>query len=160
MLQFVSTCDHCQRNKASNEKPAGVLQQLLVPECRWQRVTVACTTDLPETKAGHTAVVVFVDQLSKLVYLAPCWNDMGAEEFAEIFLREMFRLHGIPKFLVSDRDKLLTSKFLLKSVKCLALVNVCPLHRTHRRTRRLTVLTQIWRICCSISSNLLRMTGM
>ncbi len=108
--QYVSTCDHCQRNKASNEKPAGLLQ--LLPEFRWQWVTVNFITDLPETKAGHTAIVVFVDWLSKMVHFAPCWNDMGAEEFAQILVREIFRLHGIPKFLVSDRDKLLTSKFL------------------------------------------------
>ncbi len=37
---------------------------------------------VPETKAGHTAIVVFVDRLSKTVHFAPRWNDMGAEEFA------------------------------------------------------------------------------
>ena len=103
--QYVSVCDHCQRNKASNEKPAGLLQPLPVPEFRWQWVTVDFITDLPENKAGHTAIVVFVDRLSKMVHFAPCWNNMGAEEFAQIFVREIFRLHGIPKFLVSDRDK-------------------------------------------------------
>ena len=158
----MSTCDHCQRNKASNEKPAGLLQTLPVPEFRWQWVTVDFITDLPETKAGHTAIVVFVDQLSKLVHFAPCWNDMGAEEFAQIFVREIFRLHGIPKFLVSDRDKLLTSLLssLLKSVSCLALISVCLLHCTHRRTDRLNALTELWRICCGISLTLLRVTGM
>ncbi len=39
---------------------------------------------------------------------------MGATEFAQIFVREVFRLHGIPKFLVSDQDRLLTSKFFVK----------------------------------------------
>ena len=51
--QYVSSCDHCQRNKASHEKPAGLLQPLPVPEFRWQWVTVDFITDLPETKAGH-----------------------------------------------------------------------------------------------------------
>ena len=81
---------------------------------RWQRVTVDVITDLPETRAGHTAFVVFVDRLSKMVHFAPCWNDTGAEKFAQMFVREIFRLHEIPKFLVSDRDKLLTSKFFAK----------------------------------------------
>ena len=71
--QYVSTCHHCQRNKASNEKPAGLLQTLPVPEFRWQWVTADFITDLPETKAGHTAIVVFVDRLSKMVHFAPCW---------------------------------------------------------------------------------------
>ena len=77
--QFVSSCDHCQRNEASHEQPAGLLQPLLVPEFRWQWVTVNFTTDLPETKAGHTAIMVFVDRLSEMVKFAPCWNDVGAE---------------------------------------------------------------------------------
>ena len=96
MFLFVSTCDQCQRNKASHEKPAGLLQPLPVPEFRWQWVTVDFITDLPETKAGHTAIVVFVDRLSKMVHFAPCWNDMGAEEFAQIFVREIFRHLAIP----------------------------------------------------------------
>ena len=48
--QYVSTCLHCQRNKASNEKPAGLLQPLPVPEFRWQWVTADFITDLPETQ--------------------------------------------------------------------------------------------------------------
>ncbi|KAL3153599.1 hypothetical protein ABBQ32_14155 [Trebouxia sp. C0010 RCD-2024] len=112
--RYVSTCDHCQRNKSSNEKPAGLLQPLPVPEFRWQRVTVDFIQDLPETKAGHTAVAVFVDRLSKMVHFAPAWNNMGAEEFAQILMTNIFRLHGVPVFLVSDRDKLLTSKFFAR----------------------------------------------
>ncbi len=65
--------------------------------------------------------MVFVDRLSKMVHCAPCRNDMGAEEFAQIFVREIFRLHGIPKFLVSDRDKLLTSKFFAKVCELLGI---------------------------------------
>ncbi len=72
-------------------------------------------------KPGHTAIMVFVDRLSKMVHCAPCRNDMGAEEFAQIFVREIFRLHGIPKFLVSDRDKLLTSKFFAKVCELLGI---------------------------------------
>jgi len=53
--QYVSTCDHCQRNKASNQKPAGMLQPLPVPEFRWQWVTVNFIRDLPETNSWpHT----------------------------------------------------------------------------------------------------------
>ena len=102
--QYVSTCDHFQRNKSSNEKPAGLLQPLPVPS----GVTVDFIQDLPETKAGHTAIAVFVDRLSKMVHFAPAWNYMGAEEFAQILMTNIFRLHGVPMYLVSDQDKLLT----------------------------------------------------
>ena len=86
MRQYVSSCDFCQRNKLSNDRPAGLLQPLPVPEFRWQWVTVDFIQDLLETKAGHTAIVVFVDRLSKMVHFAPAWNNMGAEEFAQILV--------------------------------------------------------------------------
>ena len=71
-------------------------------------------TDLPRTKAGHTAIVaivVFVDRLSKMVHFAPAWTDMGTEEFAQVFLREIFSKHGLPKSIMSDRDARFTSAF-------------------------------------------------
>ena len=69
-------------------------------------------TGLPETTTdGHTAIAVSVDRLTKMVHFAPRWNDMRAEEAAQIFMRQIFRPHGITKFLASDRGKLLTFKF-------------------------------------------------
>ena len=44
---------------------------LPVPEFRWQWVTVDVIQDLPETKAGHTALAVFVDRLAKMVHFLP-----------------------------------------------------------------------------------------
>ena len=69
--EFVQTCDSCQRMKTSPLKPAGLLQPLPVPDFRWERVSVDLITHLPPTKQGHTAIVVFVDALSKMVHFAP-----------------------------------------------------------------------------------------
>ena len=76
-------------------------------------------TQLPETAAGHTAIVVFVDRLSKMVRLAPCWNTLGAQEFAQIFTRDIFSRHGIPREIVSDRGTQFTSKFFREVAKFL-----------------------------------------
>ncbi len=57
---------------------------------------------------------MFVDRLSKTVHFSPCWNDMGAEEFAQILVIDMFRHNGVPQFLVSDRYKLPTSEVFAK----------------------------------------------
>ena len=68
-------------------------------------------TQLPETAAGHTAIVVFVDRLSKMVHFAPCWNTLGAQEFAQLFVQEIFAKHGIPWEIISDRGTQFTSNF-------------------------------------------------
>ena len=84
---FVRSCPSCQQNKVSSLKPAGLLQPLPVPEFRWERISVDLITHLPMTKQGHTAIVVFVDAFSKMVHFAPVWDDMGSEEFANVFMR-------------------------------------------------------------------------
>jgi hypothetical protein len=91
-----------QRMKISPLRHAGLLQPLPIPEFRWGRVSVDLITHLPPTKKGHTAIVVFVDGLSQMVHFAPAWDDMGSEEFANLFLREISRRHGLPKQIVSD----------------------------------------------------------
>ena len=48
-------------------------------------MSVDFITQLPETAAGHSAIVVFVDRLSKMVRLAPCWNTLGAQECSFVY---------------------------------------------------------------------------
>ena len=108
--QFVATCDSCQRNKSSNRKPYGLLKPLQIPEDTWSSVSLDLITSLPKTASGATAIVVFVDRLSKMVHLAPCTDEVSAENLADIFLDKVFKHHGLPRELVSDRDPRFTSK--------------------------------------------------
>ena len=71
----MSTCDFCQKNKTSNQKPAGLLQPLAIPEFRWASVSVGFITQLPETAAGHSAIVVFVDTKMSLTKI---WENSWA----------------------------------------------------------------------------------
>lgn len=109
--QYVSTCDSCQRNKGSNQKPGGLLRPLPIPADTWQSVGMDLVTDLPLTAEGHDSIVVFIDRLSKMVRIAPCTKDTTAEQFAELFYTQVFRSHGLPDELVHDRAPIWTSKF-------------------------------------------------
>jgi hypothetical protein len=108
---YVSTCGSCQRNKASNLRPAGLLQPLPVPADTWMSVGMDLVTDLPVTSDGYDSIIVFVDRLSKMVHLAPCRKTTTAEQFADIFLDTVVKHHGLPDQLVSDRGSIWTSKF-------------------------------------------------
>lgn len=61
-------------------------------------------TQLPKTKSGHDAILVFVDKLTKMVKLAPTVTQCTSETTAELFVRQVFRYHGVPNVIVSDRD--------------------------------------------------------
>jgi hypothetical protein len=109
--RFVATCDSCQLVKPSNRLPVGLLQPLPVPGDTWDSVSMDLIVSLPQTAAGFTAIAVFVDRLSKMVRLAPCRDDTTAEQFAGLFVDHVFRSHGLPTQIVSDRDPRFTSKF-------------------------------------------------
>ena len=108
---YVRVCPHCQRNKASSQKPGGLLQPLPVPNDVWESISMDFITQLPTTRNGHDAIVVFVDRLSKMVHFAPTHTTVGAEGVAKLFLATVFRQHGLPSNIVSDRDTRFTSHF-------------------------------------------------
>jgi hypothetical protein len=109
--EYVSTCDACQRHKAVNQKPMGLLQPLKIPEARWATVTMDLITKLPKTKRQHDAVVVFVDKLTKMVHYAPTKVTVTAPQLAKVFFDTVFRHHGLPTTIVSDRDSKFTGQF-------------------------------------------------
>ena len=92
---LIPTYHFCQRNKSSNGKPTGLLQPLLsIPEFRWQSASMDFIVEFPKTNVGHTAALVFVDRLSNMVHFAPCWNDIGAQDF---FVQCIFATNGLPQ---------------------------------------------------------------
>lgn len=109
--RFVTTCHLCQKNKARQGKPAGLLQPLELPHVPWQTVTMDFITQLPRTTDGHDAILVVVDKLTKMVHLVPTSSRATAEQTATLFLNHVWKLHGIPRVIVTDRDPLFTSNF-------------------------------------------------
>ncbi|KAE8905754.1 hypothetical protein PF005_g19512 [Phytophthora fragariae] len=69
---------------------------------------------LPRDAEGRNGVLVFVDRSSKMVHLAPVATEVTADESAELFLDLVFRHHGLPESIVSDRDPCFTSAFLTR----------------------------------------------
>jgi hypothetical protein len=119
VLQYVRTCDACQRNKPSQQVTAGLLQPLPVPDHPWQQVTMDLITQLPKSRQGHDAIVVFVDKLTKQVHLAATQTTVTAPQLADIFWRNIVRHHGLPSSIVSDRDPRFTGHFWQALWKCL-----------------------------------------
>jgi hypothetical protein len=109
--QYVTSCLPCQSNKPSNQQPMGLLQPLPVPERRWEQVSMDLITQLPRTRAGHDAIVVFVDKLSKMVHYAPTTTNVTAPQLALVFFQTVVRHHGVPSSIVSDRDVRFISVF-------------------------------------------------
>ena len=109
--KFVTSCDECQRNKSSNQQPAGLLQPLEIPAERWAQVTMDFIVQLPTTQNGHDAIVVFVDHYTKRAHFHPTHTTVTAPEVAKIFFDVIFKHYGLPKAIISDQDTCFTSHF-------------------------------------------------
>ena len=108
---YVQTCPSCQRNKPTNQSPAGLLQTLPTPERRWQQVTMDLITQLPKTPRGYDAIVTFTDRLSKRILVTATTTSVDAPGVARMFFDTVFRHHGLPITIISDRDPRFISNF-------------------------------------------------
>jgi hypothetical protein len=111
IAQYVARCDTCQRMKAEHQKPAGLLQPLLVPKWKWEEIGMDFVTGLPRTQKGNDSIWVIIDRLTKVAHFIPVKTTFGGATLARIYLKEIVRLHSIPRKIMSDRGTQFTSKF-------------------------------------------------
>jgi transposase InsO family protein len=133
VLKYVRSCDSCQRNKTRGGKPAGLLQPLQIPEEPWSSVSMDFITQLPQTEKGHDAILVVVDRLTKMVRFVPTNTGVSAKDTAALFLNEVFRVFGMPKELITDRDPRFTGKFFTELCRLLG-VKQCLSTAYHPQT--------------------------
>ena len=100
----------CQQEKSQNMSPTGLLQPLPIPVRIWEDVAMNFITGLPNS-FGFIVIMVVVDRLSKYGHFAPLKTDYNSKMVAEVFMQNIVKLHGMPKSIVSDRDKIFTSQF-------------------------------------------------
>ncbi|KAF1333990.1 reverse transcriptase, partial [Globisporangium splendens] len=110
VANYVRSCEQCQRVKPAGKNKAP-LHPLPIPQDCWKSVSMDFVFGFPEDKARNTGVVVFVDRLSKMVHVAPVRKHVTAQETACLFLEHVFRYHGLPESIVSDRDPRFTAAF-------------------------------------------------
>lgn len=111
IIDYVSSCDNCQRNKALKHKRFGFLQPLEVAFAPWQSISMDFITDLPDSE-GYVSIWVIVDRFTKMSHFIPLREgEKTSGACARIFVKEIWRAHGLPSDIVSDRDSRFTSQF-------------------------------------------------
>jgi hypothetical protein len=109
ITEYIARCIECQKVKTEHRHPAGLLQPLPIHEWNWEVVTMDFITGLPRKGKLHDSIMVLVDNLTKAAHFIPLKTTHKAADVADIFMREVARLHGIPKMIVFDRDPKFTS---------------------------------------------------
>jgi len=111
--RHVKECDICQRLKYETCHVVGLLQPLPIPDKPWLDVSMDFVEGLPKSHSKEMVLVV-MDRLTKFVHFIPLSHPYMAAKVANLYLQHVFKLHGMPALIVSDRDPVLTSHFLAR----------------------------------------------
>jgi transposase InsO family protein len=109
--EYTNRCERCARMKPSNLAPPGKLRPLELPDIPWAEVTADFTTDLPLSK-GFDSILVVVDQFSKEVEFIPCNKTTTTLDTARLYLHNIWKNHGLPSSIVSDRGPQFASQVM------------------------------------------------
>ena len=109
---YIRDCPVCQRQKIRRHKPYGEqLHSYSAPVSKWHDVSLDMITDLPLTAHGHDSILVVLCQLTHMCHLIPTHKSWEAERTAQLYITNIFRHHGLPRNIISDRDPRFTSAF-------------------------------------------------
>lgn len=122
--RYCKECVLCQQNKIHTHSTRYALGQLPVPDARFQMISMDFVVGLNKSSKGNTDILVIVDYLTKFIVLIPTPNNLTSEQFADLFHQHYFRRFGIPQRIVSDNDKLLTSRFWKRLAERLGIKHV------------------------------------
>ncbi|XP_057250001.1 transposon Ty3-I Gag-Pol polyprotein [Beta vulgaris subsp. vulgaris] len=96
--------------KIQHTRPGGMMQPLKVPSWKWESISMDFVMGLPLTKSAKNAIWVIVDRLTKSARFIAMKDTWSMQQLASAYVREVVRLHGVPKDIVSDRDSIFLSK--------------------------------------------------
>ena len=108
--QWVDSCQQCLRSKTQRRKPYGLLHPLPIATQPWTTISMDFVVKLPEAH-GYDSVLVVVDRMTKMSHFIPCNESLDAPGLVELVRRHIFRLHGLPTDIISDRGVTFVSKF-------------------------------------------------
>jgi hypothetical protein len=110
VIRFVERCVTYHQAK-SKLNPHGLYIPLPAPKIPWEDISMVFILGLPRTQKKRDSIFVLVDRFSKMAHFIPCNKSDDASHVVNLFFREILRLHGVPKTIVSDRDVKFMSYF-------------------------------------------------
>ena len=113
---FVRQCTICQQAKVEQALPAGLLQPLPIPQRIWEDIAMDFITNLPPSR-GYATIFVVVDRLSKFAHFIPLKAAFNSKSVADAFISNFVKMHGFPKTIVSNRDRIFISSFWQQLLK-------------------------------------------
>jgi len=116
--EYVRSCDICQHNRVIRHKKHGLSEPIDIPMRPLTSISMDFIVGLPKSE-GYTKIWVMMERFSKMAHFIPLRMEEHIKELALIFLKEIWRLHGLPETIISDRGTRFTFKFWMNLMQLL-----------------------------------------
>ena len=116
--RYIQGCFKCQQNKVQHQRKAGELHPLEISQGLWQEISIDIIGPLPKSN-GMDAIVIIVNRFTKMICLKVTTTNISSEGMAKIYRDNIWKLHGIPRKILSDRGLQFASKFMEEFIKTL-----------------------------------------
>ncbi|OWB76130.1 hypothetical protein B5S32_g280 [[Candida] boidinii] len=111
IADYIKRCQVCQRTKQQTTPTAGLFLPLPIPKGRWTDITMDFVGPFPATSRGYDTIMVVVDRATKRAHFIPTKKQLSSADTAQLYLDNVFKHHGIPNNIISDRDTRFTAAF-------------------------------------------------
>nr|GEW74240.1 putative reverse transcriptase domain-containing protein [Tanacetum cinerariifolium] len=108
---YVSKCLTCAKVKAKHQRPSRLLVQQVIPEWKWDNITMDFITKIPRSSQGFDIIWVNMDRLTKSAHFFPIKENDPLDKLARLYLNRIVARHRIPVLMICDRDGRFTSNF-------------------------------------------------
>jgi hypothetical protein len=147
IIDYIQSCVECQKDKMACHVKYRLLQPFELPYAPWQSIAMDVITDLPESSRCDQLWVV-VHRFTKMAHFIPLQKDgKTTADVAKIFAREIWKLHGLPTDIVSDRDTRFTSttwKAFIGTLGIKPRMSTAFYPQTDRQTERLNQIIKAY----------------
>ena len=117
--KYVSTCDMCLRTRSMHQPPFGELHPLPIPDSPWDMASVDFIVELPESN-GKNAIMV-IDSVTKQSHFISTTTTLTAAGTTQLYLCHIWKHHGLPKRVVSDRGPQFVVEFMKELYRLLGI---------------------------------------
>ncbi|XP_012468923.1 uncharacterized protein LOC105787004 [Gossypium raimondii] len=100
--------------KVEHQVSSGLLQPIMIPEWKWDRITMDFVLGLPLSSSKEDAIWVVVDRLTKSAHFISVHTGYSFDKLADLYIYRVVRLHKVPISIILDRDSRFTSHFWKK----------------------------------------------
>jgi hypothetical protein len=129
---YVKHCDLCNRTKVQCQQPFGELHPSETPEAPWDVISIDFIVELPESH-GYNAIMNVIDSVTKCAHFIPMHTTITAEGAARLYLQDVWKHHGTPRAVLSDRGLQFIARFMHKLYKLLG-IKLATLMAYHSQT--------------------------